>query len=212
MSTVNESSKQGLLFVISAPSGAGKTSLVAAMTRADARLKHSVSYTTRPMRPGEVDGQHYHFIQKDEFQGMVDRHEFLEHATVFEYSYGTGQAWVEAELAAGRDIILEIDWQGAQQIMRKFACVSIFIMPPNKETLRQRLTNRLQDSQATIERRLAGAQTEMSHYVEYEYVVVNDKFDEALAQLQAIILAQRCTVLHQQAHWGTIFQEMIAPK
>jgi len=182
----------GTLYTVSAPSGAGKTSLVTALTQRSHRLKVSVSHTTRPQRPGEVDGTNYHFIREAAFLEMLERAEFLEHATVFDNLYGTSQAWVEQQLAAGIDVVLEIDWQGAQQIKHLMpASKSIFIVPPSRKTLLERLTSRGQDEAAVIERRMSEATQEMSHYAESDYLVVNDLFETALGDLQAIITSQQ---------------------
>ncbi len=190
----------GTLFVISAPSGAGKTSLVQALLEQTDNLKVSVSHTTRAIRPGEIDGVDYHFVAEETFQAMLERADFLEQARVFDNFYGTSQPWVEEQLAAGCDIILEIDWQGAQQIRHlKPDCVCIFILPPSRETLHERLTNRGQDDESIIAGRMAKAISEMSHYGEADFLVINDHFDTALAELQTIV---RCQRLRQdpQAH------------
>ena len=189
---MSQSAEQGTLYVISAPSGAGKTSLVAEMLRRDEKLGVSVSHTTRPMREGEKDGVNYHFVCREQFEGMIGRGEFLEHAEVFGNYYGTSQVWVNETLAQGRDVILEIDWQGAVQVRHLMPeCVSIFIVPPSPEVLRERLTGRGTDSAEVIERRLAEASEECRHAVEFDYLVVNDDFDEALADLLAIVRSQR---------------------
>lgn len=182
----------GTLYVIAAPSGAGKTSLVDALVKSLDNIKISVSYTTRPKRPLEEEGLNYHFVSAVEFEKMIAAHQFLEHANVFGNHYGTGKAWVEQQLQAGFDVILEIDWQGAQQIRKLFPrCVGIFILPPSLAILRQRLEVRNQDSEAVINERLAEAKTEMSHYAEFDYLLFNDVFAEALADLQVIVQAQR---------------------
>lgn len=189
----------GTLYVISAPSGAGKTSLVGAMLESDARLRVSVSHTTRAPRPGEVDGRNYHFTGRAEFQEMVGQGLFLEHAEVFGNCYGTSQLWVNQELAQDRDVILEIDWQGAQQVRRlRPDCVSIFIAPPSLSELRQRLERRGQDSAEVIEKRMREAAEECSHHGEYDYLVLNDDFDDALADLLAIVRAERVRTASQQ--------------
>jgi len=174
--------------VVAAPSGGGKTSLINALIDKDNRVRLSVSYTTRPPRPGEQDGVHYHFVDESEFMDLVARNAFLEHARVFDYRYGTGRQAVEQQLAAGHDVILDIDWQGARQIRETFpSCRSIFIIPPSLEVLRQRLTARGQDSEKVIRRRMRDAQAEISHWNEFDFLIINDNFDEALADLQAII-------------------------
>ena len=177
---------------MSAPSGAGKTSLVAALTTSCDRLQVSISHTTRTQRPGEIDGTNYHFVSEAQFVEMLDHSEFLEHARVFDNLYGTSQVWVEQQLAAGIDIILEIDWQGAQQVKRLLpGSRSIFILPPSRETLQLRLTSRGQDEAAIIAQRMSAAIEEMSHYLESDYLIVNDIFQQALDDLQAVIASQR---------------------
>lgn len=179
---------RGSLFIIAAPSGGGKTSLVNALLRQDPRLTISVSHTTRAPRPGEIDGEHYHFVSKDDYQKMVENGEFMEHAVVFDHLYGTSQRSVTSQLKLDRDVILEIDWQGARQIKSVFpACCGIFIIPPSLETLRKRLTGRGQDSQKTIQRRMRDARAEISHWNEFDFLVVNDNFDAALQELIMII-------------------------
>ena len=189
----------GILYILSAPSGAGKTSLVKALIDAMSSARVSVSPTTRAMRPGEVDGVNYHFTSRESFQQMLERNEFLEHAQVFDNLYGTSQRWLEKTLAEGHDLILEIDWQGAQQVRRLMpAAKSIFILPPTQQALRQRLTNRGQDSDEIIERRMREAVSEMTHYVEYDYLVINDDFATALDDLKAIFRANQLLLGAQQ--------------
>ena len=181
-------SSQGSLFIIAAPSGGGKTSLVNALLKDDPRLVLSVSHTTRAARPGEVDGQHYHFVSEADYQQMVKHGDFMEHARVFDHYYGTNRHSVATQLKQGQDVILEIDWQGARQVRKVFPeCFSIFIIPPSLEDLRKRLTGRGQDSAEVIQRRMRDAQAEISHWAEFDYLVVNDKFDVALEELRAII-------------------------
>ena len=182
----------GTLVIISAPSGAGKTSLVNALRERLGGVVVSVSHTTREPRPGEQDAVDYHFVSPQEFETMVAAGEFLEHAKVFDNYYGTSRAAVTAQLQEGRDVILEIDWQGARQVrIAAPQALSVFILPPTREALRERLTARGQDSAQVIERRMRDAITEMSHYGEYDYLVFNDVFDRALTELQALFLAQR---------------------
>lgn len=184
---MRQAGEQGTLFVISAPSGAGKTSLVSALLDRDEALSVSVSHTTRPMREGERDGVNYHFVTREAFEAMIARGDFLEHAEVFGNYYGTSQVWVREALAQGRDVILEIDWQGAEQVRRLMSgCVSIFIVPPSADVLRNRLTGRGTDAPEVVERRLREAAEECRHAVEFDYLVVNDAFEVALADLQAI--------------------------
>jgi len=182
----------GNLFIISAASGTGKTSLLQAVLARDPQAQVSISHTTRPQRPGEVDGENYHFVSTEEFQQLVESTGFLEHAEVFGNFYGTSQAWVAATLASGKDVILEIDWQGAAQIRKTSKVISIFILPPSLATLKERLQNRGQDEAKVIERRLNEAQSEIAHYAEYDYLVVNDDFDTAVAEISAILTAERC--------------------
>lgn len=196
----------GTLYTVSAPSGAGKTSLVKALVETTPNVQVSVSHTTRPIRPGEVDGVNYHFVSHEEFQGMLERGEFLEHAKVFTNFYGTSQAWVEQTLATGVDVILEIDWQGAQQVRRLVPeVVSVFILPPSRDSLRMRLTGRGQDPQSVIDARMAEAQSEISHYVESHFLIVNDIFADALQEFQAILTTERLKITKQaQKHQALI--------
>ncbi len=186
---------QGNLFIVSAPSGAGKTSLLKALLERDDRLKLSVSHTTRAPRPGEEDGVHYHFVSVDEFMRLAGEGAFLEQAQVFDNYYGTSQAAVQSLLDQGYDVVLEIDWQGARQVRKAFpTAISIFIVPPSVEILRERLGNRGQDDESIIERRMKDARGELSHYPEYDYLVVNDDFDLALDELRCILRAERLRV------------------
>jgi guanylate kinase len=188
----------GLLILVSAPSGAGKTSLVAAALAADQRLVVSVSHTTRPRRPGEEDGINYHFIEREAFERMIESGAFLEHASVFDNHYGTSSAAVSALRNEGKDVVLEIDWQGAQQIMEKYPdAVSIFILPPDVATLRERLTKRGQDSTEVIERRLAEAELEISQATRYDAIIVNEDFARATEDLLAVIRAARVSTRQQ---------------
>lgn len=180
--------RRGRLFVIAAPSGAGKTSLVRALMERETGLRFSISYTTRRQRPNEVHGRDYFFVSKDEFERMVDAGAFLEHARVFDNFYGTARRQVEDSLAAGQDLILEIDWQGAAQIRRAMPeSMSIFILPPSREELERRLRGRGTDAEDVIRRRLDDAAADMTHWREFDYVVVNDVFERALADLQAVV-------------------------
>ena len=179
---------QGTLFVFSAPSGAGKSSLAKALLELEPSLATSVSHTTRAPRPGEEDGVHYHFVSQEQFRQMVDNDEFLEYATVFDNSYGTSQQAVQSLLEQDKNVILDIDWQGARAIKGKMDRVkTIFILPPSLRELENRLNSRGQDSAEVVARRMRDAQSEMSHYHEFDYLVVNDEFDQAVADLRAII-------------------------
>ncbi|MBH3353127.1 guanylate kinase [Stutzerimonas stutzeri] len=205
------SATTGTLYIVSAPSGAGKTSLVKALVDAQPQVRVSVSHTTRAMRPGEVDGVNYHFVSRDEFLARLERNEFLEHAEVFGNLYGTSQRWLEQTLAEGYDLILEIDWQGAQQVRRLMPqAKSIFILPPTQEALRQRLNNRGQDSDEIIEKRMREAVSEMSHYVEYDYLVINDDFAHALIDLQSIFRANQLKQPAQQQRHARLLSELLA--
>jgi guanylate kinase len=189
----------GLLLILSAPSGAGKTSLYRALLERMADVVASVSHTTRPARPGETDGVDYHFVSPEGFDRLVEEGAFLEHARVFDRQYGTSRAAVEAERQAGRDVVLEIDWQGARQIREVIPeAVSVFVLPPSREALRQRLEGRGQDDEDVIERRMRDAEAEMSHYGEYDYVLINDEFEEALESLMAVVRAERCRLANRQ--------------
>lgn len=204
-------SVRGCLYTVSAPSGAGKTSLVKALVDATPGIRVSVSHTTRKMRPGEVDGVNYHFVDEAHFMQLVGAGDFLEHARVFNNYYGTSQRWVEQTLAQGSDVILEIDWQGAQQVRRQVrGTISIFIAPPSLETLRARLTGRGQDSAEIIAGRMAQAVTEMSHYAEADYLVVNDDFDEAVQDLQAIVRSARLGLERQQAKHQKLLSALLS--
>jgi guanylate kinase len=179
---------KGTLFVFSAPSGAGKSSLASALIESEPSLATSVSHTTRAPRPGEEDGVHYHFVDQDTFHKMVENDEFLEHATVFDNSYGTSQQAVQSLLDQDKNVILDIDWQGARAIKQKMDNVkTVFILPPSREELQKRLQGRNQDSDEVIARRMRDAVSEMQHYDEFDYLVVNDDFDLALADLRAIL-------------------------
>ncbi|GFM80439.1 guanylate kinase [Pseudomonas cichorii] len=202
----------GTLYIISAPSGAGKTSLVKALIDdSEQQIRVSVSHTTRAMRPGEIDGVNYHFVDRAEFQRMIDHGDFLEQAEVFGNLYGTSQSHLQQTLDEGHDLILEIDWQGAQQVRKQMPHArSIFILPPTQQALRQRLTNRGQDSDEIIDARMREAVSEMSHYTEYEAIVVNDDFAHALEDLKAIFRANRLSLQHQEEKYSQLFKELLA--
>lgn len=197
------------LFVISAPSGAGKTSLVRALTSQMQNIQVSISHTTRQQRPGEKDGSDYHFIDKDSFLKLLGEARFLEHAEVFGNYYGTSQQWVEETLAAGTDVILEIDWQGAQQIRKLIPCCCICILPPSIEALKARLTGRGTDSDEVISHRMAKAQDEMSHFGEADFLVINDDFEVALGELKSIVTSQRCRTELQQEKCSELLQALL---
>ena len=204
-------SARGTLYTVSAPSGAGKTSLVAALLKRCDHLQVSISHTTRPMRPGEQDGVNYHFVSTDRFTHMLSQGDFLEHAQVFDNYYGTSQQWVQETLAAGTDVILEIDWQGAAQVRRLLTdTVGIFILPPSRQALRERLTGRGQDDSSVIEKRMAEADSEISHYPEADYLIINDDFDTSLEQLQAVIVGQRMRLANQQARHTGLLSDLLS--
>ena len=185
--------RRGLMFVLSSPSGAGKTTLSRLLLERMPGLKMSVSVTTRPMRPGEIEGRDYLFVDNARFEEMVKRHELLEWAVVFENRYGTPRAPVEAALSAGEDVLFDIDWQGTQQLREKARAdvVSVFILPPSAADLEKRLHSRAQDSQDVIRKRMGRASHEMSHWAEYDYIVINRDIDEAFAEVQSILKAER---------------------
>jgi guanylate kinase len=179
---------RGRLIVLSAPSGAGKTTLVKALLASEPQLRLSISHTTRARRPTEVEGREYHFVSKEQFEELVARGEFLENARVFDNLYGTSRAFVEGELAQGHDVLLEIDWQGARQVRRAMPqCVTVFVLPPSRAALAERLARRATDTPEVIRRRLKDAVGDMSHYREFDYAIVNDDFDRAVADLKRII-------------------------
>jgi len=202
---------QGTLYIISAPSGAGKTSLVRALLESTSSIIVSVSSTTRAPRHGEEDGVDYHFISQEAFLKKLKAGEFLEHAKVFDNYYGTSRSWLTEQLEAGLDVILEIDWQGAQQVRKVMPeAVSIFILPPSQKALLNRLRARGQDSEETIARRTLDAVTEMSHCHEYDYLLVNDDFDTALGDLQSIIRAHRLRQPVQEIRIAPLLKELLA--
>lgn len=189
----------GTLFIISAPSGAGKTSLVSELLSRLDNIQVSISHTTREARPGEQDGVNYHFVSHQQFETMVEQQQFVEHAKVHNNYYGTSEQWVKSTLNKGIDVILEIDWQGAEQVREKFpGSKSIFILPPSKQALLERLKGRGQDKPSIIEERVAAATEEMKHCNDADYVVINDQFEIACNQLQTIVEVQRCEVASQR--------------
>lgn len=206
-----ENRSKGTLYIVSAPSGAGKSSLVTALLEQTRHIKVSVSHTTRAPRPGEEDGVNYNFVSVEQFKALLAEEAFLEHAEVFGNFYGTSRIWLEEQLNAGTDIILEIDWQGAQQVRKLMPeAVGIFILPPSKEALQERLDNRGQDSAEIIAGRMAQAVSEMSHYDEYDYVIINDRFEVALNELRSVIIAQRQLLKNQQQRQGLLINDLLA--
>lgn len=205
----------GNLFIISAPSGAGKTSLVKALLQKGIDLSLSVSYTSRPARPEEIDGRDYHFVSREVFERKLKQEEFLESAEVYGNFYGTSKKWINETILSGRDILLEIDSQGARQVREVFpVAVGIFVLPPSLEVLEMRLRNRAQDTLEAIARRLASAREEISHLCEYDYVIINDKLDKALQDLKCIVHAERLRMTKQLArHHSLVIQlgEMPVP-
>ena len=199
----------GNVFIICAPSGAGKTSLVAELLRRDRSARLSVSHTTRAPRPGEQDGRDYHFVSRPAFETMIERGEFLESAEVHGNLYGTSQGWIDEQRARDVDIVLEIDWQGAQQVRKLIAdAIGIFILPPSPDTLRRRLIDRGQDSDAVIERRLQAARGEMEHLAEFDYVIINHNFDEAVEDLVSIVRATRLRIAAQVSRHSDLINSL----
>jgi guanylate kinase len=199
----------GNLFIISAPSGAGKTSLVQALLNINPQIDLSVSYTTRDPRPGEHDGKDYHFVSRETFLAMAKRGEFLESAEVYGNLYGTSQIWISQEIAKGRDILMEIDWQGAAQIRRMFPeCTSIFILPPSLAALEQRLKGRGKDNDAVIAKRMAAVREDVAHAAEFNYVIINDNLSVALRELNAVILTARLGCARQLARHQALINQL----
>ena len=200
----------GTLYIVTAPSGAGKTTLVHAVLEREPGLALSVSYTTRPPRPGEVDGRDYRFVGKEEFLRLRDGGELLEWAEVHGNYYGTSRTWIETQLQQDRDVLLEIDWQGARQVRRMFPhAVSIFILPPSLEALEARLRGRGTDSEATIARRLAAAREEMRHVEEFDYAIINDRLERAIDELTAVVRAARLRLAVQKRRHATYFAQLL---
>lgn len=205
------STTRGTLFIVAAPSGAGKSSLVNAVLAREPGIALSISFTSRAPRPGERHAQHYHFVSKEEFVAMVANGDFFEHAQVHGDYKGTARQSVEPQLAAGKDVLLEIDWQGARQVREQVPdCVSVFILPPSRDALQTRMRNRGQDSEETIARRLAAAREEMSHYDEFDYVIVNEHFDAAAAELRAIFVAHRLRLPVQARRHAALIRDLLA--
>ena len=203
-------SKNGNLYIISAPSGAGKTSLLKQLVSKISNFSTAISTTTREIRSGEVDGVDYHFVSIEKFLSMVQAGEFLEHAEVFGNFYGTSEKSVRKALEEGQDLVLEIDWQGAQQVRKQLPdAIGIFIVPPSREILAERLKGRAQDDEAVIEKRMAAAIEEISHYNEYDYLVINDVFEEAQMDLENIIKSQRLTLSRQSANYKQLIADLL---
>lgn len=203
----------GSLFIISAPSGAGKTSLVHALLNINPQIDLSVSYTTRNPRPGEQNGRDYHFVSRDTFLAMAKRGEFLESAEVYGNLYGTSQTWISQEIARDHDILLEIDWQGAAQVRRLFPeCVSIFILPPSMEALEQRLRGRGKDNEEVIAKRMAAVREDVAHVAEFDYVIINDNLNEALRELNAVVLSARLRCAKQLARHQSLINQLQNPE
>lgn len=202
---------KGNLFIVSSPSGAGKSSLISALLEKHQDMQVSVSHTTRAPRPGENNGEHYHFVSVDEFKQLIENQEFYEWAEVFGNYYGTSKSAIQSQLEQGIDVFLDIDWQGAQQ-MRKLVpeVLSIFILPPSKEELERRLNSRGQDSAEVIKGRMDKAQNEMSHYNEYDYLLINDDFEQTLVQFEQIVLANRQQLPNQQSKFDKLITELLA--
>jgi guanylate kinase len=199
----------GSLFIVAAPSGAGKSTLVNALLAREPRIELSISHTTRPPRPGESDGQHYHFATAAEFQALIDAGNLLEHAEVHGNRYGTARAAVEPRLAAGRDVVLEIDYQGARSVRALMPdAVGIFILPPSRAELERRLRSRAQDSESVIQRRLKGSREEIRHALEFDFLIVNDRFEQALDDLLAIVKGQRLRGMIQAEHLKALLAEL----
>jgi len=200
----------GALFIIAAPSGAGKTSLIRELLARDTGLVLSVSHTTRPKRAAEIDGVHYHFITLERFDQMIAQGAFLEHARVFGSRYGTSAQAVDLALQSGKDVVLEIDWQGARQVRQRYPLArGIFILPPSEQALRQRLEDRAQDSRESIGRRLAQACADMSHYDEYDYLLINECFPTAMQAMQTIVAAERLQTRRQATHHAGLIASLI---
>jgi len=198
----------GSLFVVVAPSGAGKTSLVEALLAREPNIHLSISYTTRAPRPGEENGKHYHFVDRPAFEAMIARAEFLEHANVYGNYYGTSRKWIEGELRRDHDVLLEIDWQGARQVRELFPrMIGIFILPPSIEELARRLQGRGKDSPEVIARRLASAREDISHVLEFQYIIVNESFESALADLTCVVRAARLSHEQQRERLAKLMDE-----
>ena len=204
---------RGTLYIVAAPSGAGKSSLVNAVLARETGIALSISFTSRAPRPGERHAHHYHFVDKPEFERMIAAGDFFEHALVHGDYKGTARQSVEPQLAAGKDVLLEIDWQGARQVRQKMPdAISVFILPPSLDALQTRMRNRGQDTEEVIARRLAAAREEMSHYDEFDFVIVNEHFDAAAAELRSIFVAQRLRRPDQARRHAALIAELLAPR
>ena len=205
----------GNLFILSAPSGAGKSSLINALLKQPSErvMQVSVSHTTRDTRPGEVDGEHYHFVSQDEFKRQIKRNSLYEYAEVYGNYYGTSEAAIDQQLAQGIDVFLDIDWQGAQQVrMKKPHVTTIFISPPSRQALESRLRHRGQDSEEVIQSRMEQARSECSHYQEFDYILINDDFDQALSELTTIVNNQRLKCSQQAEKHRALFEDLLSGK
>ena len=203
----------GNLFIISAPSGAGKTSLVHALLNLNPHIDLSVSYTTRDPRSGEQHGKDYHFVSREDFFAMASRGEFLESAEVYGNLYGTSQIWISQEVAKGRDVLLEIDWQGAAQVRRMFPdCISVFILPPSIAALETRLKGRGKDNNTVIAKRLAAAREDIAHVAEFDYVIINDNLNNALRELDAVVLSAKLTCAKQLTRHQALINQLQKPE
>ena|SRR3989304_7665799 len=200
---------KGILYIVAAASGAGKTSLAEALTKTVDNIKISISHTTRQIRANERTGQNYFFVTPEEFESLIEKNAFLEYAQVFDHYYGTSRKWVEEQLNMGIDVVLDIDWQGARLVREQIQCVSIFLLPPSSAELRLRLERRKREDSQIIEQRLATASSEIAHYKEFDYVVINDKFENALADLQTIVQSQRLRLRYQTEKYATLIEELI---
>jgi guanylate kinase len=203
----------GNLFIISAPSGAGKTSLVHALLGINTHIDLSVSYTTRDPRPGEQDGRDYHFVSRETFLEMAKRGEFMESAEVYGNLYGTSQTWISREITRGRDILLEIDWQGAAQVRKLFPdSISIFVLPPSIATLEQRLKGRGKDNDAVISKRMTAVREDVAHVAEFDYVIINDNLDDALRELDAVVVSARLRCTKQLSRHHDLINQLQKPE
>ncbi|MDR1076468.1 MAG: guanylate kinase [Xanthomonadaceae bacterium] len=208
--TATQTPPQGALFIVAAPSGAGKSSIVNAVRARDPAIVLSISFTSRPPRPGETDGEHYHFVSKERFEEMIEAGDFFEYALVHGDWKGTARQSVEPQLRRGHDVLLEIDWQGARQVRAKLPeAIGVFILPPSRDVLEQRMRARGQDREEVIRQRLAGAREEMSHYDEFDYVVVNERFEQAVDEVAAVFVASRLRRPRQQAAYRDLLASLL---